>query len=393
MPMSREQWDRVKDLYESALENAPAQRAELLHNEQDNVVRNEVLRLLGEHDQLGSFLSTPAYIDPRCISNPSENRLPLGELLAGRFRIVSFVAAGGMGEVYQALDTRLNRTVALKILPRHLSQKSDLRQRLEREAQTISRLSHPNICTIYDVGECDSRPFLAMEFIQGTTLRQQLTAGNIPIDRVIPIVVQIADGLAKAHEMFIIHRDLKPENIMISDDTVKILDFGLAKLTLDGGDKSDIGTTTVSSDTQAGVILGTIEYMSPEQASGRPLDFRSDQFSFGVMLYEMATGKRAFRRTTATQTLLAIVGEQPEPIAALNPEVPPPLCWIIERCLAKEPEKRYGSTRDMARDLAALRDRFSDLQFKRPDLRPSNWPSNFLLRFTSCRSRRSANQP
>jgi len=374
MPMSREQWDRVKDLYESALESAPAQRAELLHNEPDNVVRNEVLRLLGEHDQLGSFLSTPAYVDPRSIPDSSENRLPLGELLARRFRIVSFVAAGGMGEVYQALDIRLNRTVALKILPRHLSQKPDLRQRLEREAQTISRLSHPNICTIYDVGECDSRPFLAMEFIQGTTLRQQLTAGNIRIDRVMPIAVQIADGLAKAHEMSIIHRDLKPENIMISDDTVKILDFGLAKLTLDGGEKADIGTTTVSSDTQAGVILGTIEYMSPEQASGRPLDFRSDQFSFGVMLYEMATGKRAFRRTSATQTLLAIVGEQPEPIAALNPEVPPPLCWIIERCLAKEPEKRYGSTRDMARDLAALRDRFSDLQFKRPDFRPSNLP-------------------
>jgi predicted ATPase len=369
--MLPEQWDRVKELYEAALERDAAQRTAFLQNEKDPVVRDEVLRLLGEHHQLGDFLSTPAYVDPRNNSAASENRLPPGQLLAGRFRILNFIAAGGMGEVYQAQDTRLNRTVALKILPGHLSQKPDLRQRLEREAQTISRLSHPNICTIFDVGEYDGRPFLAMEFIQGITLRQHMTAGNIPLRKIIPIAVQIADGLAKAHELSIIHRDLKPENAMISDDTVKILDFGLAKLSQD---RDGDCTTAISTDTQAGVILGTIEYMSPEQASGRPLDFRSDQFSFGVVLYEMVTGRRAFRRGSVTQTLLAIVSEQPESIAALNPEAPPPLCWIIERCLAKDPHKRYGSTRDLARDLAALRDRFSALHVKRVDTRPSNLP-------------------
>lgn len=372
MAMSPEQWDRVKELYEAAHECATTQRAALLEEEKDEVVREEVLRLLGEHHQIGNFLSTPAYVDRRNNAAATENRLQAGQVLASRFRILNFVAAGGMGEVYQALDTRLNRTVAVKILPGHLSQKPDLRQRLEREAQTISRLSHPNICTIFDVGEYEGRPFLAMEFIEGITLRQHLTAGNIPMRKIIPIAVQIADGLAKAHELSIIHRDLKPENTMISDETVKILDFGLAKLTLD--DKSLDRSTTLSTDTQAGMILGTIEYMSPEQASGRLLDFRSDQFSFGAMLYEMVTGRRAFHRGSVTQTLLAIVGEEPEPIAALNPDVPPPLCWVIERCLAKEPAKRYGSTRDLARDLAALRDRFSDLHVKRLDTRPSNLP-------------------
>ena len=372
MAMSPEQWDRVKELYEAAHECETAQRAALLQEEKDQVVREEVSRLLGEHNQIGNFLSTPAYVDRRNNAAATENRLPAGQLLANRFRILNFVAAGGMGEVYQAQDTRLNRTVAVKILPGHLSQKPDLRQRLEREAQTISRLSHPNICTIFDVGEYDGRPFLAMEFIQGITLRQHLTAGNIPMRRIISIAVQIADGLAKAHELCIIHRDLKPENTMISDESVKILDFGLAKLTLD--DQSGDCPTAVSTDTQAGVILGTIEYMSPEQASGRMLDFRSDQFSFGAMLYEMVTGRRAFHRGSVTQTLLAIVGEQPEPIAAVNPDVPPPLCWVIERCLAKDPEKRYASTRDLSRDLAALRDRFSDLHVKRLDTRPSNLP-------------------
>jgi predicted ATPase/tRNA A-37 threonylcarbamoyl transferase component Bud32 len=373
--MSPEQWERVKDLYEAALQNDPAQRTVFVRQrEKDEVVRDEALRLLAEHDHLGSFLSTPPYVDPRLSQPPSEKRFAPGELLADRFRIVNFLAAGGMGEVYRAKDTRLDRTVAIKVLPEHLSQKPDLRQRLEREARTISRLSHPNICTIYDVGEQRGRPFLAMEFIDGTTLRQQLTSGMIPMRKVIPIAVQIADGLAKAHESGIIHRDLKPENTMISEDTVKILDFGLAKLALESGEKSDACTTTISSDSHTGAIMGTVEYMSPEQASGRPLDFRSDQFSFGIMLYEMVTGRRAFRRNSFTSTLLAIVGEEPEPIAAVNPAVPPPLCWVVERCLAKDPEKRYGSTRDMARDLAALRDRFTDLQVSRPESRPSNLP-------------------
>src|ERR1041384_5474616 len=295
----------------------------------------------------------------------------------GPYEIVCLLGSGGMGEVYRARDTRLDRIVAIKVLPEHLSRKPDLRQRMEQEARTVSRLSHPNICTLYDIGRQDGVDFLVFEFVQGTTLRQLLASGGFPIRNLIPIAVQIADGIAKAHEAGIIHRDLKPENMMLSGDVVKILDFGLAKFALANEEKYDTqdACSTAVPDTQVGAIVGTIEYMSPEQASGRPLDFRSDQFSFGLVLYEMATGKRAFQRSTPTQTLLAIIADSPEPVAAGNPEVPPPLCWVIERCLAKDPEKRYGSTRDMLRDLTALRDGFANLPLKRADTRPSNLPA------------------
>jgi predicted ATPase/tRNA A-37 threonylcarbamoyl transferase component Bud32 len=277
-----------------------------------------------------------------------------------------------MGEVYRARDTRLGRTVAVKVLPERLSQKPDLRQRLEHEARTISKLSHPNICTLHDIGHQDGMDFLVLEFVEGKTLRQLLASGSLPMRKIIPIAVQVADGLAKAHEIGIIHRDLKPENLMVSPETVKILDFGLAKLA-DGNEELP-DYTTDDLQTHLDTIMGTIGYMSPEQASGGALDFRSDQFAFGLVLYEMATGKRAFQRRTAAQTLLAIVREEPEPISSLNPEVPPPFCWVVERCLAKEPEKRYFSTRDLVRDLVAIRDRLLYLQLKRPETRSSNLP-------------------
>ncbi len=277
-----------------------------------------------------------------------------------------------MGEVYRARDTRLGRTVAIKVLPELLSRNSDLRQRMEQEARAISSLSHPNICTLHDIGHHDEMDFLVLEFVEGQTLRQLLASGNLPMRRLIPIAVQIAEGLAKAHEIGIVHRDLKPENLIVSDETVKILDFGLAKFTLKNEESRD--TCTTSFQTQDGVILGTVNYMSPEQISGRALDFRSDQFSFGLVLYEMATGKRAFQRKTEAQTLFAIVQDELEPINAVNPEIPPPFCWVVERCLAKVPEKRYFSTRDLARDLAAIRDRLSDLQIRRPEARPTNLP-------------------
>jgi serine/threonine protein kinase len=281
-------------------------------------------------------------------------RLASGTKL-GPYEILSPLGAGGMGEVYRARDTRLDRTVAIKVLPECFSQKADLRQRLEHEARTISKLSHPNICTLHDIGHQEGMDFLVLEFVEGSTLRQLLASGILPMRKVIPIAVQVADALAKAHETGIIHRDLKPENLMVSTEMVKILDFGLAKLF--GSEELSETCTTAASHTQPEMILGTVEYMSPEQASGRPLDFRSDQFSFGLVLYEMATGKHAFHRRTQAQTLLAIVREEPKPIGSLNPEAPPPLCWVVERCLAKEPEKRYFSTRDLARDLAAIRDR------------------------------------
>jgi predicted ATPase/tRNA A-37 threonylcarbamoyl transferase component Bud32 len=281
-----------------------------------------------------------------------------------------------MGEVYRARDSRLGRIVALKVLPERTYQDPELRARLEREAQTISKLSHPNICTLHDIGEQDGVDFLVLEFVEGETLRELLCADGLPMHKVIPIAVQIAEGLAKAHEQGVIHRDLKPENLMVSAEAVKILDFGLAKLELGKEEREDdVATVTdLSPGTTTTGLSGTPRYMSPEQAGGQGLDFRSDQFSFGLVLYEMVTGRHAFKRKTQALTLAAILRDEPKPIVALNPLVPPPLCWVIERCLSKEPEKRYFSTRDLLRDLIAIRDRLSDLHSRSQGSRPSNLP-------------------
>jgi predicted ATPase len=298
--------------------------------------------------------------------------LPPGTPL-GPYEIGTLLGAGGMGEVYRARDSRLGREVAIKILPDEFSSDRDHAHRFEREARSASSLNHPNIVTIYELGEHNSTRYIAMELIEGTTLRELLAAGPLPIRRAIEIAAQVSEGLAKAHEAGIAHRDIKPANLILSrDGFVKILDFGLAKPGARGGDLSD--STGSSWGTRQGVIVGTTQYMSPEQASGAEVDFRSDQFSFGLVLYEMVTGKRAFPRKTAAETMVAILREHPEPLGALNPDAPAPLCWAIERCLAKEPEKRYVATRDLARELAAIRDRFSEQIVKQVESRAASIP-------------------
>src|SRR5271156_5130513 len=291
----------------------------------------------------------------------------------GPYEIGTLLGAGGMGEVYRAHDPRLDRAVAIKILPAELSADADHLHRFGREARSASALNHPNIVTIYELAHDGSTRYIAMELIEGQTLRQLLASGTLPIRKAIEIAAQVAEGLAKAHEAGIAHRDLKPENLMVSlDGFVKILDFGLAKLAPPG---ELLETRAMSAwQTQAGVLLGTVQYMSPEQASGGELDFRSDQFSFGLVLYEMVARKCAFKRITAAETLTAILREQAEPIGVQNPDAPAPLCWAIERCLAKEPDKRYVSTRDLARELAAIRDRFSEKPVKQVEIRPANIP-------------------
>ena len=259
--------------------------------------------------------------------------------LFGPYKIVSAVAAGGMGEVYRARDTRLGREVAIKVISSELSSNRDRLDRFQREARAASALNHPNIVTIYELGQVDSIHYIAMELVEGMTLRELLASGLIPMHKVIQIATQVADGLAKAHEAGIVHRDLKPENLMVSQDgLVKILDFGLAKLVAPPSEELSPMPPSCPSQTRPGTVLGTVGYMSPEQASGQPLDSRSDQFSFGLVLYEMATGKRALKRSTEVGTLLAILQEEPEPIGSLNPEAPAPFCWAVERCLAKDPE-------------------------------------------------------
>src|SRR5262245_55149341 len=278
----------------------------------------------------------------------------------GPYEILSPLGAGGMGEVYRARDPKLAREVAIKVLPADLAADSERLARFEKEARTASGLNHPNIVTIYEVGAFNGTYFIAMELVEEKTLREILVQGPITLKRLLPLAAQAASGLAKAHAAGIVHRDLKPENLMVTrEGLVKILDFGLAKLVPSGSDSDATNLPTATRGTEAGTILGTVAYMSPEQASAEPVDFWSDQFAFGSILYEMASGKRAFQRPTTAQTLSAIIEAEPEPLTRISPLTPTNLVWIVERCHAKDPEERYGSTKDLARDLATIRDHTS----------------------------------
>jgi serine/threonine protein kinase len=279
----------------------------------------------------------------------------------GPYEVLSSLGAGGMGEVYRARDTRLEREVAVKVLPAEVAADPGRVKRFEKEARSASALNHPNIVTIYDIGATDGLSWIAMERVEGKSLRELLFPGALPVKKLLQVATQIADGLARAHEAGIVHRDLKPENVMVTKDGLaKILDFGLAKLTTTGSGSDEASHLPTETGTSPGMVLGTVGYMSPEQASAQTVDFRSDQFSFGSILYEMATGKRAFQKGTAVDTLSAILHEDPKPVAESNPEAPPPLRWIVERCLAKDPQDRYASTRDLARELATVRDHLGE---------------------------------
>lgn len=270
----------------------------------------------------------------------------------GPYEIVGLLGAGGMGEVYRARDARLGREVALKVLPAEVSADPGRRARFEQEARAAAALNHPNIVGVHDVGDQDGVFYIVSELVPGETLAALLEEGPLPIKKLLDIAVQIADGMAAAHSARITHRDLKPGNVIVTPDgRAKILDFGLAKQASVAASASDI-TLTVH-QTQPGVILGTVSYMSPEQARGKPADYRSDQFSFGVILYEMAAGKKAFDKPESVQTMSAILTEDPPPIER---DIPAPLRWTIDRCLAKDPADRYESSRDLFRELRQIRD-------------------------------------
>jgi serine/threonine protein kinase len=283
----------------------------------------------------------------------------------GPYEILSPLGAGGMGEVYKARDIRLDRWVALKVLPADMASDPDRLRRFEQEARAASALNHPNILSVHDVGSVNSISYIIMELVEGKTLRDLLVPGPLPLKKLLDLAVQIAEGLASAHEAGIVHRDLKPANIMVSrDGFAKILDFGLAKVPavaggLGSGVDGDASTETAS-ETGPGAIAGTVAYMSPEQASGKRIDFRSDQFSFGSILYEMATGRCPFRCETTVDTLAAILHDEPEPIVGDASRIPAPLWWILERCLSKNSTDRFVSTRDLARDLARIRQHVSE---------------------------------
>jgi serine/threonine protein kinase len=258
----------------------------------------------------------------------------------GNYEVVDRLGAGSMGEVYRARDLKLRRDVALKVLPDDVAQNEERLRRFEQEALTASSLSHPNIIHIYDIGEDDGRHFVAMELVEGRTLRQVLDSGPLPFELVLDYGCQIAEGLAKTHSVGVIHRDVKPENLIISDDGyIKIVDFGLAKQIQTSFDGSETETLT-KLGTVPGVILGTVGYMSPEQAKGQPADARSDQFSFGAVLYELACGRRAFDAPSAIETLTAIVSKEPEPLSHGGPV----FHRFVNRCLSKNPDARFETT-------------------------------------------------
>jgi len=291
----------------------------------------------------------------------------------GAYEIIERLGAGGMGEVYRARDTRLEREVAIKTLsPERCSEPESL-ARFEQEARSACALNHPNIVTIYELGQVKGTRYIAMELVIGETVRALLDSGPVPFRKAVAIAGQVADALAKAHQIGLVHRDLKPENLMVTGDgTAKVLDFGLAKLrAVKPATNFDSDATTTI--TEHGIIMGTVGYMSPEQATGEEVDFHSDQFSFGSVLYEMVTGLPAFQKKSYAETTAAILRDEPERLGAKLLQAPAPFIWIVERCLAKDPKQRYTSTRDLARDLAAVRDRLVDGQV-RSEPRPNNLP-------------------
>ena len=277
----------------------------------------------------------------------------------GPYEILAPLGVGGMGEVYKARDVRLNRLLAIKVLRTEFSADPDRRRRFEREARAASALNHPSILSVYDVGREGATSYMAMEYVDGQTLRDLLRLGTLPVKKLLEIGTAMADGLSAAHEAGIVHRDIKPANVMVSRaGFIKIVDFGVAQMAPSESRSLDPDKSTASAP---GARVGTVAYMSPEQALGGAVDFRSDQFAFGSVLYEMATGRRAFRGETDSDLLAAIVRQEPEAIGQAAPDVPAPFRWIVDRCLSKAPADRYASTIDLARELRNLKERVSEI--------------------------------
>src|SRR6201997_903013 len=279
--------------------------------------------------------------------------LAAGTKLDG-YEILGLLGAGGMGEVYRARDPALKREVAIKVLPSFVSQDPDRLHRFEQEAQAAAALNHPNILAVYRFGVFEGAPYLVSELLEGSTLRQVLQRGPLPVRKAIDYAVQIAHGLAEAHEQGIVHRDLKPENLFVTmDGRIKILDFGLAKL-MQPQPEPDGNAATMSRGTDPGMVMGTAGYMSPEQVRGKAVDHRTDIFAFGAILYEMLTGTRAFQRSTSAETMTAILNDEPPAISQLMQSIPPGLQRVVHRCLEKNPEQRFHSASDLAFALEAL---------------------------------------
>ncbi len=344
--MTPERWREVKQVLACALERTPEDRRVYLDQAcADASVRREVESLLAAEDR-----ANPNFLQYAAVPvAPLEKGSKLGE-----YTILAQIGAGGMGEVYRAWDTRLNRNVAIKVLPSFFSDDRNRLRRFEQEARAAAALNHPNILAVFQMGTHEGSSYMVSELLEGGTLRQQLKHGPLPLRKAVDFGVQIARGLAAAHEKGVVHRDLKPENLFITKDgRVKILDFGLAKLTQRPW-TADGEAATVSELSEPGAVLGTVGYMSPEQVSAKATDHRADIFAFGVVLYEMLTGKRAFQKPTPAETMAAILNEDPPAVSQQAPSAPVALQGVVQRCLEKNPEQRFQSASDLAFALEAL---------------------------------------
>jgi eukaryotic-like serine/threonine-protein kinase len=349
--MTPERWEQVNELFHSALEREPAQRPAFLDQvcADDQELRKEVESLICSNENPDSFIDGPGFGGAAQLLAEESPDLSPGQRI-GHYQIISLLGSGGMGEVYLAQDSKLGRKVALKLLAASFTKDEARVRRFALEARAVSALNHPNILTIYDVDEVDGIHFIATEHIEGQTLRQRIADSRLQVSEALSLATQVASALSAAHQAGIVHRDIKPENIMLRPDGyVKVLDFGLAKLTEPPAVSSDGGSPAYAGlKTDTGAVIGTVSYMSPEQAKGQHIDERSDVFSFGVMLYEMLTGEVAFRRDSDVETLHAIIYEEPPRLSGLRARVPAGLESVLRRCLEKQRETRYGSGCELA---------------------------------------------
>jgi eukaryotic-like serine/threonine-protein kinase len=374
--MKPEHWQQLDKLFHSALEREPKERSAFLDKAcaGDESLRKQVEALLAAHDEAGSFIESPAMeVEARGVAadqGSAGTAMGTGETVS-HYRIISPLGSGGMGDVYLAQDTVLGRQVALKLLPADFTGDTHRVRRFEQEARAASALNHPNIITIYEIGQFDGRHFIATEFIDGQTLRQRISGSHshttgdggrasgrhLKLSEILSVAIQTADALAAAHDAGIVHRDIKPENIMVRrrDSYVKVLDFGLAKLTQGAVDSE--APTRAQVRTSAGVVMGTPTYMSPEQARGEQVDARTDIWSLGVVLYELVAGCGPFERSTPSEVIALILEREPPPLARYDREVPPELERIVSKTLTKDKETRYQTAKDLLVDLRRLTQR------------------------------------